>query len=129
MASGTETTTGAGYPATEHAEGMPQLDFSTFGNQIFWLVITLVVIYFILNKIALPRIAAVLAERADEFVAVGVGGVMALQPARCAQQHHLGRYGAEELRQRFCPRPVVRQVKHVGADVRLGGQQACLPFP
>ncbi len=63
MASGTETTTGAGYPATEHAEGMPQLDFSTFGNQIFWLVITLVVIYFILNKIALPRIAAVLAER------------------------------------------------------------------
>jgi F-type H+-transporting ATPase subunit b len=43
--------------------GMPQLDFSTFPNQIFWLIVTLVAIYFILDKIALPRIASVLAER------------------------------------------------------------------
>jgi len=43
--------------------GMPQLDFATFPNQIFWLVIALVAIYFILSRIALPRIAAVLAER------------------------------------------------------------------
>ena len=43
--------------------GMPQLDFTTFPNQIFWLVIALVAIYFILSRIALPRIAAVLAER------------------------------------------------------------------
>ena len=45
------------------AAGMPQRDFSTFPNQIFWLVVTLVAIYLILNKIALPRIASVLAER------------------------------------------------------------------
>jgi F-type H+-transporting ATPase subunit b len=44
--------------------GMPQLDFSTFPNQIFWLLITLVAIYFILSRIALPRIGSVLAERA-----------------------------------------------------------------
>ena len=43
--------------------GMPQLDFGHWGNQIFWLVITLVVIYMILSRVALPRIAAVLAER------------------------------------------------------------------
>lgn len=43
--------------------GMPQLDFSTWPNQIFWLLVTLVVIYFVLSRIALPRIAAVLAER------------------------------------------------------------------
>ncbi|MCF2904862.1 F0F1 ATP synthase subunit B' [Octadecabacter sp. CECT 8868] len=43
--------------------GMPQLDFSTFPNQIFWLVVTLIVIYFILSRVALPRIGAVLAER------------------------------------------------------------------
>ena len=43
--------------------GMPQLDFSTWGNQIFWLVITLVVIYLILSRVALPRIASVLAKR------------------------------------------------------------------
>jgi F-type H+-transporting ATPase subunit b len=42
---------------------MPQLDFSTWGNQIFWLVLTLIAIYLILSRVALPRIAAILAER------------------------------------------------------------------
>ena len=55
MASGTE--------GAESAQGMPQLDFSTFPNQIFWLVVALVAIYFILNRVALPRIAGVLADR------------------------------------------------------------------
>jgi F-type H+-transporting ATPase subunit b len=45
------------------AIGMPQLCFEWYGNQIFWLIITLVVIYFILSRVALPRIAAILAER------------------------------------------------------------------
>lgn len=51
--------------AKEAAEagGLPQLDFSTFPNQIFWLVVTLVAIYLILNRVALPRIASVIAER------------------------------------------------------------------
>lgn len=50
---------------TQAAEpaGMPQLDFATFPNQIFWLVVTLVVVYFVLVSIVLPRIGAVLAER------------------------------------------------------------------
>lgn len=46
-----------------HAVGMPQLDFSTWPNQFFWLAVTLVVIYFVLSRLALPRIGAVLAER------------------------------------------------------------------
>ena len=45
------------------AIGMPQLCFEWYGNQIFWLVVTLVVIYFVLSRIALPRIEAILAER------------------------------------------------------------------
>ncbi len=52
-----------GADAAASAPGMPQLDFSTWGNQIFWLMVTLVVIYFVLSRIALPRIGAVLAER------------------------------------------------------------------
>ena len=49
----------------EHAEktGLPQLDFATFPNQIFWLAVTLVIIYLVLTRVALPRIGAVLAER------------------------------------------------------------------
>jgi len=56
---------GAAEAAGHAAEsaGMPQLDFSTFPNQIFWLVVTLVVIYWLLSRIALPRIAGVLADR------------------------------------------------------------------
>ena len=45
------------------AIGMPQLCFDWYANQIFWLVITLVVIYFVLSRVALPRIEAILAER------------------------------------------------------------------
>ena len=48
----------------EHASGgMPQLDFSTFPNQISWLIVTLVVIFFVLTRVALPRIGSVLAQR------------------------------------------------------------------
>jgi F-type H+-transporting ATPase subunit b len=32
-------------------------------NQIFWLLVTLIALYFVMSRIALPRISAVLAER------------------------------------------------------------------
>ncbi|MDF1726728.1 MAG: F0F1 ATP synthase subunit B' [Sulfitobacter sp.] len=57
----TETTHAEG--VVEAGPGMPQLDFSTWGNQIFWLVIALIATYLILSRVALPRIGAVLAER------------------------------------------------------------------
>ncbi len=53
----------AGAHGAEKAVGMPQLDFSTWPNQIFWLLVTLAAIYLILTRVALPRISAVLAER------------------------------------------------------------------
>jgi F-type H+-transporting ATPase subunit b len=56
---------GAGYGG--EAAGMPQLEFSTFPNQIFWLVVALVAIYFILTKTALPRIAGILADRQNRI--------------------------------------------------------------
>ena len=59
-----DTKEAASYAAdAASAPGMPQLDFSNWGNQIFWLVIALLAIYFILSRIALPRIASVLSER------------------------------------------------------------------
>ncbi len=50
-------------PGAESATGMPQLDFATFPNQIFWLIVALGVLYWILSRIALPRIAAVISDR------------------------------------------------------------------
>ncbi|WP_428927831.1 F0F1 ATP synthase subunit B' [Marinibacterium sp. SX1] len=46
------------------AVGMPQLCPEWMPNQIFWLVITLIVIYLVLTRVALPRIAGILADRA-----------------------------------------------------------------
>ena len=64
----TDVVQGAGSTSTclganGSAIGMPQLCVDWMPNQIFWLVVTLVVIYFVLSRIALPRIGAVLAER------------------------------------------------------------------
>lgn len=55
----------AGQMAEHGAEssGMPQLDFATFPNQIFWLLVTLVVIYLVLSRVVLPRVGSVLSER------------------------------------------------------------------
>ena len=68
----TETTAAAGHAAADlgacvndvgGAIGMPQLCVDWMPNQIFWLVITLAAIYFVLSRVALPRIGGVLAER------------------------------------------------------------------
>lgn len=62
-ATGHATEAGAAAGHAAESAGMPQLDFSTFGNQIFWLLVALVIIYFVLSRIALPRIGSVLASR------------------------------------------------------------------
>ncbi len=55
-----------GEEVLEHAEvGMPQLDPSIYPNLIFWLVVSIVLLYLILTRVALPRIGRVLAERSD----------------------------------------------------------------
>ncbi|MEM6624277.1 MAG: F0F1 ATP synthase subunit B' [Pseudomonadota bacterium] len=54
-ASGAETGSG----------GLPQLNVETFPSQIFWLLATLIILYLLMSRIALPRIASVLEERAD----------------------------------------------------------------
>lgn len=55
--------------AVASSGGMPQLDVTTFPNQIFWLLVTLVVIYFVLSRVALPRVGGVLAARKSAITA------------------------------------------------------------
>ena len=59
----TETAAGACVDAGGSALGMPQLCADWMGNQVAWLVVSLIVIYLLLSGVALPRIGAVLAER------------------------------------------------------------------
>lgn len=47
------------------APAFPQLEFSYWPSQIFWTVVALVTLYLLLNRVALPRLAATLEERQD----------------------------------------------------------------
>lgn len=46
---------------------MPQLDFSTFSSQLIWLTLVFGVLYLIMRRVALPRIATVIEERRDRI--------------------------------------------------------------
>ncbi|MBM3502868.1 MAG: F0F1 ATP synthase subunit B' [Alphaproteobacteria bacterium] len=46
---------------------MPQLDITTFTAQIFWLVVTFVVLYLVLARRLLPRIGEVIESRAKRI--------------------------------------------------------------
>ncbi|MCK5659600.1 MAG: ATPase [Alphaproteobacteria bacterium] len=46
--------------------GFPQLDPSSYPSQLFWLAVTFVVMYVLLSKIALPRVAKVLEVRQSQ---------------------------------------------------------------
>jgi F-type H+-transporting ATPase subunit b len=42
---------------------MPQLDFSTFASQIFWLVAIFAVLYVLMARVGLPRVGAMIEQR------------------------------------------------------------------
>tara|TARA_X000000368_G_scaffold417627_1_gene414550 strand:+ start:962 stop:1432 length:471 start_codon:yes stop_codon:yes gene_type:complete len=48
---------------SSHAEGMPQLDFSTFPNQIFWMVVFCVILFAVVKIFIIPRMEDIFANR------------------------------------------------------------------
>jgi F-type H+-transporting ATPase subunit b len=49
--------------------GLPQLDPSTYPSQVFWLIIAFALLYWLLAKRALPRVADILETRQDRIAA------------------------------------------------------------
>ena len=47
--------------------GLPQLDATTYPTQIFWLFVSFILLYVIMSKVAIPRIADVLEERQERI--------------------------------------------------------------
>jgi F-type H+-transporting ATPase subunit b len=48
-----------------HKGAFPPMDTATFPSQIFWLVIFFALLYLLMSKVALPKMAAVLAKRSS----------------------------------------------------------------
>ena len=59
---GTNATTGAA-PAGGHGAVFPPFQSSTFAGQIIWFAITFGLLYYVMSRIALPRVGALMHER------------------------------------------------------------------
>jgi F-type H+-transporting ATPase subunit b len=87
MAAPTSTTEA---PAGHHA--FPPFETQNFPSQLFWLVLTFVLLYALMAKVALPRIGAILAERSKrigEDIAAAEGFKQRSEAAQLAYQKAL----------------------------------------
>lgn len=68
LAVSTAISTGVAFAATPSLNGekasFPPFDAASFAGQLFWLAITFGALYWLMSRIALPRVGAILADRA-----------------------------------------------------------------
>lgn len=64
---GTTTETGAAHPAEGHEGVFPPFDTSSFASQLLWLAITFGLFYWVMSRIIVPRIGAILETRRDRI--------------------------------------------------------------
>ncbi len=62
----------------------PPFDSSTFAGQLFWLAVTFTTLYVLMSKVALPRIASIMAER-EGTIERALGDAAAAQKASEAE--------------------------------------------
>ncbi len=66
----------------------PPFDGSTFASQLLWLAITFVALYFILARVAIPRIGGILRDRSGRIA----GDIATAEAARAASEAALTAY-------------------------------------
>ena len=46
---------------------MPQLEITTYPSQIFWLVVSFIILYLIMSRVIIPKISSVIKSRDSEI--------------------------------------------------------------
>lgn len=68
---------------TESGAGLPQLDWTFYPGQLFWLVISFAILYFVVSRLALPSIQATQDKRRcrirDDIAEAQAGNAMAAE--------------------------------------------------
>jgi F-type H+-transporting ATPase subunit b len=83
-------TTGTEHPVETHGAkpGLPQLDTTTFASQLFWLLVSFVVLYVAIARFAAPKIGGVIEGRAKRIR----GDVSAADEAQRAGEAAIANY-------------------------------------
>ena len=79
---------GTEVPGGGHEGAFPPFDSTHFGSQLIWLVLTFGVLYLLMSKIALPRIAGILKDRGDKIASDLDAAKAAQAKAEAAQVEH-----------------------------------------
>ena len=74
-------------PQAEHAP-FPPFDKSTFASQLLWLAITFVALYFLMARVAIPRIGGILADRSGRIA----GDIASAEKAKADSEAALAAY-------------------------------------
>ncbi len=88
-------------------DGLPQLDPALFPEQIFWLVVSFAVLYLLMSRVALPRVAATQGNR-KKVIAAQIESARAANEAAKASQASVEKGLAE-----------ARAKAHEGVSVQL----------
>jgi len=91
---------------------MPQFDVTTFPTQLVWLVIAFVLLYVLMERVALPRIGQVLEERQEKID----DNLDTAEQLRTESETEAEAYEAALVQAREQARGVIQEAARSGAD-------------
>jgi F-type H+-transporting ATPase subunit b len=110
--------------AAEH-DVFPPFDVTTFPSQLFWLAVTFVLLYWLLAKVAIPRISGIVAARAGK-IADDLGAAERAQSDSEAAREGYEKALAEARGRGFAIAEEARNTAKAAADVERKGIETSL---